>query len=465
MKLKLFLDSIVDSYNLNNKLLDVEINQVNFKLHSNTIQIVDPLSQQLIGNILIVDKKPRNNDESWLITKNSAATFFTEFQSKIIQYLKWEDQLSQSLSYKQPVKRILHVLQQKIINPLLIFDSSLKLLGHSSGSRNQLSDWQKSVRAGYISVSGKTNPKLAELFNSTEIISGQVCRLSGFKLPFYLQEIILRNDDHFYMIIVLEDQRKFQKDLAVIESVTDKIAAIVGLHNFPYQSRGGNLEGLLRDILVRPNISINEIQNRLQFDPHRLKRPLRVLCLKTPHPNLQPLGTILTKFVVFHYEQYDVYVIEDSNPTIIKTIIQELEPYLKANSTCAGISNAFIQLHQFNQFYQQAVRAIKLGKSIGINEYHDYIAADLIDHISQDQSLSNYLSKKVLELKEKDQKLFQTLKTFLINRENKKETAIELQIHRSTLNYRLSKIEEKYNIKLTTSNQYLYTLLSTLLID
>ena len=145
--------------------------------------------------------------------------------------------------------------------------------------------------------------------------------------------------------------------------------------------------------------------------------------------------------------------------------IQELEPYLKANSTCAGISNAFIQLHQFNQFYQQAVRAIKLGKSIGINEYHDYIAADLIDHISQDQSLSNYLSKKVLELKEKDQKLFQTLKTFLINRENKKETAIELQIHRSTLNYRLSKIEEKYNIKLTTSNQYLYTLLSTLLID
>ena len=138
---------------------------------------------------------------------------------------------------------------------------------------------------------------------------------------------------------------------------------------------------------------------------------------------------------------------------------------MKANSTCAGISNAFTQLHQFNQFYQQADRAIKLGKSVGINGYHDYIAADLIDHISQDQSLSNYLSKKVLELKEKDQKLFQTLKTFLINRENKKETAIELQIHRSTLNYRLSKIEEKYNIELTTPNQYLYTLLSTLLID
>ena len=142
MKLKLFLDSIVDRYNLNNELLDVEINQVNFKLRSKTIQVVDPLGQQLIGNILIVDQRPCNNDESWLITKSSATTFFTEFQSKIIQYLKWEDQLSQSLSYKQPVKRILHVLQQKIINPLLIFDSSLKLLGHSSGNRNQLTDWQ-----------------------------------------------------------------------------------------------------------------------------------------------------------------------------------------------------------------------------------------------------------------------------------------------------------------------------------
>ncbi|MCI2031676.1 PucR family transcriptional regulator [Limosilactobacillus sp.] len=465
MKLKLFLDSTVNSYNLNNELLNVEINQVNFKLHSKAIQVVDPLSQQPIGNILIVDEKPRNNDKSWLITKNSATTFFAELQSNIIQYLKWEDQLSKSLSYKQPVKRILQVLQQKVINPLLIFDSSLKLLGHSSGNRNQLIDWQKSIRSGYISVTGKTNPQLAKLFNSTEIIYGQVCRLSDFKLPFYLQKIILRNNDHFYMIIVLEEQSKFQKDLAVIQSVTDKIAATVGLHNFPYQSRGGNLEGLLRDILVRPNISINEIQNRLQFDPHRLKRPLRVLCLKTPYSNLQPLGTILTKFVVFHYEQYDVYIIEDSNPTIIKTIIQELETYLKSNNTSAGISNTFTRLHQFNQFYQQAVRAIKLGKSVGINEYHNYIAADLIDHISQDQSLRNYLSKKVLDLKTKDQKLFKTLKTFLINRENKKETAIDLQIHRSTLNYRLNKIEEKYSIELTTSNQYLYTLLSTLLID
>lgn len=49
MKLKLFLGSIVDRYNLNNELLDVEINRVNFKLHSKTIQVVDPISRQLIG--------------------------------------------------------------------------------------------------------------------------------------------------------------------------------------------------------------------------------------------------------------------------------------------------------------------------------------------------------------------------------------------------------------------------------
>lgn len=463
MKLKILLDSIADRYEINKALLDVEINQVNFTLRANTIQVV--ASERLIGTILIVGKEPHHCDGSWLISKDSAGRFFAKFQDNIICYLKWEDQLSQSLSYKHPVKRILQVLQPKITNPLLIFDSSLKLLGHSTVSNSSLADWQKSIEAGYISVTERTNQQLAQLFNSAEIISGRFCELADFHLPFYLQKIILRNNDHFYMVIVLKNRGEFWKDQAILDSVIDKVAATVGLHNFPYQSQGGNLEGLLRDILVRPNISINEIQRRLQFDPYQLKRPLRVLCIKSPHTNIQPLGTILTKFVVFHYEQYDVYVIEDSSSVIIKTIIQELEPYLKANNAFAGISNSFTRLHQFNQFYQQAVRAIKLGENNGINEYHNYIAADLIDHISQDQSLNNYLSEKILKLKTTDRKLFKTLKTFLINRENKKVTASELQVHRSTLNYRLRKIEEEYDIKLATSNQYLYTLLSTLLID
>ncbi|MQB91957.1 hypothetical protein DN441_08905 [Lactobacillus reuteri] len=93
-----------------------------------------------------------------------------------------------------------------------------------------------------------------------------------------------------------------------------------------------------------------------------------------------------------HYDDYKVYMVENSSPVITKTIMQELAPYLIRNKTSAGLSNSFTHLHQFNQFYQQAVKAIRLGEANMFNQYHDYIALDLLDHIRQDQSL-NKLSK------------------------------------------------------------------------
>lgn len=122
--------------------------------------------------------------------------------------------------------------------------------------------------------------QLMRLFHTKDELPGQLYNLQGFKSKFYLQKVSLRNSDHFYLIIVARNTVTVNKDEKIINSVLDKLAATVGLHNFPYQSQGGNLEGLLRDILVRPNISLTEIQNRLRFDPHQLKRPLAVLSLR-----------------------------------------------------------------------------------------------------------------------------------------------------------------------------------------
>ncbi|MCD7113693.1 hypothetical protein [Limosilactobacillus agrestis] len=99
--------------------------------------------------------------------------------------------------------------------------------------------------------------------------------------------------------------------------------------------------------------SVSEIKNRLQFDPHQLKRPLSVLCIKAPTTNIQPLGTILTRFISFHYDDYNVYMVENSSPLITKTIMQELSPSLIRNKTGAGLSNSWYTLSDIeNQFMQ-----------------------------------------------------------------------------------------------------------------
>ena len=347
----------------------------------------------------------------------------------------------------------------------MIFDSSLKLLGHSERKGKPVSDdWLKTVETGYISITDNANEHLAQAVHSIREGNGKVYRLADFNQPFYLQKIGLQNSDYFYLVIVIVDRPNLEKDKSTIESVIDKISTTVGLHNFPYQSQGNNLEGLLRDILVWPNISVSEIKNRLQFDPHQLTRPLSVLCIKAPTTNIQPLGTILTRFISFHYDDYNVYMVENSSPLITKTIMQELAPYLIRNKTSAGLSNSFTHLHQFSQFYQQAVKAIRLGEANTFNQYHDYIALDLLDRIRQDQSLNSYLSPQIQKLAKENSELFKTLKLFLLNHVNKKQTALTLQIHRSTLDYRLNKLEQEYKINYNSPREYLYVFLSCLLV-
>ncbi|MDA9378114.1 hypothetical protein AT681_00340 [Limosilactobacillus reuteri] len=110
------------------------------------------------------------------------------------------------------------------------------------------------------------------------------------------------------------------------------------------------------------------------------------------------------------------------------------------------------------------MKAIRLGESNTFNQYHDYIALDLLDHIRQDQSLNSYLSPQIQKLAKENSELFKTLKFFLLNHENKKQTALGLQIHRSTLGYRLNKLEQEYEINYNAPREYLYVFLSCLLV-
>ncbi|WP_369186801.1 helix-turn-helix domain-containing protein [Limosilactobacillus reuteri] len=78
--------------------------------------------------------------------------------------------------------------------------------------------------------------------------------------------------------------------------------------------------------------------------------------------------------------------------------------------------------------------------------------------------MNSYLSPQIQKLAKENSELFKTLKLFLLNHENKKQTALALQIHRSTLDYRLNKLEQEYEINYNTPKEYLYVFLSCLLV-
>lgn len=451
MKLKSLLKSNQLRYKLN--LKEANLNVSNIKILSRNQLLLLTTSGEYILKL---------NDSAFSILSDSPIEKIAlKLQASLINHINWEEELSQALSFKDPVKRVLHVLSKQITNPIIIFNSSLSFLGSSTLPQH---DWKESLNNGYISVNNAQLTSLKNILASTNIIKGQTFSVDNFDNPFYARRVTLRNDDYFILIIVDEQDSYFKNEIETVEIQIDKISAAVGLHNFPYQSNNSNFEGVLRDLLTRPNLSHNELSNRLQFDPRKLKRPLAVVCLSNKKPGNDPYGTMLTRCLSIHYDQYDVYLLEDVSTTLLKTLKQELNGYLTHSDVRLGVSDTFEKLHYLNRYFRQATNAITYSKKDEyFSLYQSHRTAALIDHIRHDNSLDLYINPKVKKLHNEDAKLFDTLRFYLSNSRNKKDTANTLHIHRSTLDYRLNQIKEKYNLDPEDTRNYVYYLLSTLL--
>ena len=80
--------------------------------------------------------------------------------------------------------------------------------------------------------------------------------------------------------------------------------------------------------------------------------------------------------------------------------------------------------------------------------------------------LANFSLLTILRYDRKnDTQYFNTLRSYLINERNIPKTANALIIHRTTLTYRLQKINELFSLNLDDAYQRLYLLMSFFLLD
>ena len=133
----------------------------------------------------------------------------------------------------------------------------------------------------------------------------------------------------------------------------------------------------------------------------------------------------------------------------------------------AGISQYFDNLLQIEDFKTQALDAIRYGQLIHPDArlyiYQDYILPAILYPRIKHMPPNNYLPKSLKEMEEYDRKnsteFLPTLKSYIYNLKNTKETASELHIHRNTLLYRINKIEELFGMSLDSAEDFLYVMM------
>ena len=139
----------------------------------------------------------------------------------------------------------------------------------------------------------------------------------------------------------------------------------------------------------------------------------------------------------------------------------------------AGISALSSDLQMFPLYYEQAVCAYETGQKINDTfwsyRFEDYQMDFVLENALEKLPASLLCSPEILRLREYDAthtaELSRTLKIYLEQDRNLARTAEILQIHRSTLLYRIGRIKEMTGMELEEPREKFRLLLSYYLIE
>ncbi|HHW35897.1 MAG TPA: GAF domain-containing protein [Bacillales bacterium] len=138
-----------------------------------------------------------------------------------------------------------------------------------------------------------------------------------------------------------------------------------------------------------------------------------------------------------------------------------------------GVGGKTSDIHEYYNCYQQGIQAINvINQRIprqGFALFEKLGAYTLLYHLRNNDFASDFINRHLKPLlQHSDQKnvdLFQTLRVYLFQNGNLKETADTLFIHRSTLQYRIEKIQSLLKVDINDSEERLNLMMAYKLYD
>lgn len=175
----------------------------------------------------------------------------------------------------------------------------------------------------------------------------------------------------------------------------------------------------------------------------------------------------------FSYQKTLCVLINQTRPGIDRhTVRQILAPLVRDSCMYVGISNPADSIHAIHTGFRQADLALRYIVEEKGSQWIVFFPECALHYIcgqaTQElptESLADDTLLKILRYDEAhDTQYFITLRAYLINERSIPKTANSLIIHRTTLTYRLQKIQELFYLNLDDDRQRLYLLLSLFLL-
>ncbi len=327
----------------------------------------------------------------------------------------------------------------------------------------------------YTILHGRTNPLLIEALEDEFLpkiretlrpVYLPIIEDVGLEMERLLAPIVVHGEIYGYMWIIADVHGLSQIDMMAIE-VGATVAALLMLYQESVQTAEASLKGSLMSQLIEGDANRETIltDQSLRYGVD-LRLPYMMLAVESN--NSQPryvariyrtINQVLTQTetqAVAGQFAGQVVILAQANQdinTLAELLINRLID--RDNQARIGISLTYKDASNVGRAHQQCIEVLDITRRLGQQESIQYFTGLGYIHTlfhAGIESLYNNPHVPVLRqlLDEKQADLFNTLETYLDEGGNSVQTADVLHIHRSTLNYRLTRIREICDVDLSS---------------
>lgn len=387
--------------------------------------------------------------DGYYFMQSSAALFNTIIRGKGLQY-------------------IMEIGSGLLGNPIILGDVNYRLLAYSKDDNINDPAWIEFRDKGYCSYDFTVKYGFEKWIEKE--VESKAPVIGDLGSPIYKRRIfakIVIGDAVVGHLAVLENNKPFsERDLEITSYICGVISAEMQKNRDILNTRGVMLENLIIDLLEgriqNEEMALEKVRN-LNWKP---KEKLYVLSIKyNSYENTFPLITFIRDLLggivegerAFFYDNHIIFIIGYSKESSLKNEdFKALADFLKKNGLCAGLSHGFENIFDLQKYFRQSIASITLGKRIGKEEslylFEDYAVYNIIDMCCMQQDITDFCHPAILKLKDYDIKhksdYVRSLYTYIVNMRNLICTADKLYVHRNTLSYRITKIQEITGVNL-----------------
>ncbi len=410
----------------------------------------------------------------------SIPELFNLAQDTFELYTRWNMELYAAMKSVHPLDAMLEASLKVFQNPIFIHDTNFYILSCPHRAPNMLV-WDKDARTGWNIVplslihDFKVDPEYLSTLTTTE-----ACVYSAEQRGYPILYMNLWNNGRYEGRICVDELETpiLTGQRLLITHLAKLILQAIQNNSLFHLNMGNDIEQFFREYLDGDIQDQSIVMKMLQFLDWKQDDHYLCLRLETGRQNIRmlssaaTLGHIETQIpeghAFMHNNGITVLVNLTYSHTRISDVLSSLAILLREGLLKMGASSEIYDFMQLSQGYYQARTALELGKKSGSMNwccrFDDYLLEYLLSQGGEHLSPELLCSNKLLILKQYDEKnkteLYRTLKVYLELERNVLQTAKTLFIHRSTLFYRLERIQKLADVDYEDARERLVLQLS-----